>query len=120
MRLEHNLKCWPDPWRQTRAGQKPFEVRKNDRGYAVGDVLRLWHWRPDLRLPSGWVITVTVTAMAQGLWGLPPDLCVLGFNPAEASATAARQPERAADLFAAERLGGLPWSAILALGEIEP
>jgi hypothetical protein len=38
---EHKLKCWPDYWNAIAAWIKPFEVRFNDRGFMVGDVLVL-------------------------------------------------------------------------------
>lgn len=37
----HRLKTWPDYFRPVMRGEKTFEIRKNDRGFAVGDVLLL-------------------------------------------------------------------------------
>lgn len=45
----HELKTWPDPFRALRCGRKTFEFRRDDRGFAVGDVLVLQEWDP----PSG-------------------------------------------------------------------
>jgi hypothetical protein len=42
----HELKCWPVYFQDVRAGRKNFEVRENDRGFRVGDVLRLREWDP--------------------------------------------------------------------------
>jgi len=45
--FEHDLKCWPDYFEDVQAGRKTFELRKDDRTYAVGDVLLLREWSPD-------------------------------------------------------------------------
>jgi hypothetical protein len=37
----HELKTWPGPFAAVLSGEKTHEVRKNDRGYAVGDRLLL-------------------------------------------------------------------------------
>jgi hypothetical protein len=42
----HELKCWPVYFQDVRSGRKNFEVRENDRGFRVGDVLRLREWDP--------------------------------------------------------------------------
>lgn len=43
---EHDLKCWPEFFEQVQDGRKPFEIRYNDRDYAVGDLLRIHEYRP--------------------------------------------------------------------------
>jgi len=40
----HRLKCVPPFFAAIRDGSKPFEVRRNDRDYQVGDVLVLAEW----------------------------------------------------------------------------
>ena len=42
----HELKCWPDYYSTVVSGSKPFEVRKNDRDFIVGDTLILREWCP--------------------------------------------------------------------------
>jgi hypothetical protein len=41
MSKTHELKSWPDYFEPISNGQKTFELRKNDRRFAVGDVLVL-------------------------------------------------------------------------------
>jgi len=40
----HDLKILPKYFDAVESGIKPFEVRKNDRPFAVGDVLLLYEW----------------------------------------------------------------------------
>lgn len=44
----HDIKVHPQYFNAIADGSKPFEVRKDDRGYAVGDVLRLREWDPEV------------------------------------------------------------------------
>ena len=39
--MVHELKCWPEYYEAVESGEKPFEVRKWDRPYRVGDTLLL-------------------------------------------------------------------------------
>lgn len=80
----HDLKCWSSNYQQTVRGDKPFEIRRNDRDYAAGDTLRLWEWLPDRGLPTGRFCAVRVGCIRQGTHGLPADVCVMGFNRDEA------------------------------------
>jgi hypothetical protein len=42
----HNLKCWPEYFPAVLSGEKPFELRFNDRDFRVGDGLRLQEFEP--------------------------------------------------------------------------
>lgn len=96
----HILKCWPESFRAIKSGAKRYEVREDDRGYMVGDVLRLDEWEPtrsacwsslDKRWsqPTMGAFTgedawVRVTYKTPGgSWGLPADVCVLGIEPCD-------------------------------------
>jgi hypothetical protein len=98
--MTHDLKIAPVYFREVKSGKKPFELRKNDRGYAIGDTLRLREWAPPSVAPgpngdghTGRVVTARVSyVLAGGGLGLSPDYCVLGlrdiFNCEEAGQTA--------------------------------
>lgn len=43
---EHDLKCWPIWFNDVLSGAKTFEVRRNDRPFCAGDILRLREWAP--------------------------------------------------------------------------
>lgn len=47
MSTEHELKCWPEFYDEVASGRKTFEIRQNDRGFEVGDVLLLNEFKPD-------------------------------------------------------------------------
>jgi hypothetical protein len=42
----HALKCWPPYFEEVRTGRKPFEVRKADRVFLIGDILLLREFDP--------------------------------------------------------------------------
>lgn len=107
----HDLKTWPEPFAAVLDGRKTYEIRVDDRGFKVGDRLRLKEWdrRPyDVgfcrRSPlcsrmldhggrcdsdshadyTGREILVDVTYLTLGgAWGLPAGLCVLAIRKVE-------------------------------------
>jgi hypothetical protein len=84
----HVLKTWPEPFQAVLDGRKRYEIRKDDRGYAVGDVLRLREWDPTPQTfgysQAGYTQrehTVRVTYITPaGSWGLPASLCVMSIE----------------------------------------
>ena len=95
----HELKTWPEPFVAILDGRKRFEIRRDDRGFAVGDVLNLQEWDPSAVNTSlsyllgtepargdytGRECFVTVTYLVPGgRWGMPDDLCVMGISEPE-------------------------------------
>jgi len=49
----HELKIISEYFMEVKSGKKPFEVRVNDRGFNVGDVLILKEWLPNEQKFSG-------------------------------------------------------------------
>ena len=83
----HELKTWPAPFGRTAAGAKPYELRKADRDYQVGDTLHLREWDEDSEKTidgrrsrytgaEAWLLVVHITMPGQ--WGIPLGMCVMG------------------------------------------
>lgn len=66
MNQVHHLKTWPDVFEDVIAGRKPFEVRKDDRGYQVGDWLVLEEWSPETKEYTGRACDAEVTYLLRG------------------------------------------------------
>lgn len=64
----HRLKCWPEYFKAVSTGQKPFEIRLNDRDYHVGDLLVLEEWDPTIKNYTGEYVRATITYL---LWPAP-------------------------------------------------
>lgn len=64
--MVHHLKTWPDIFVVVWSGNKKFEIRKNDRGFQVGDVLVLQEYDPETKCYSGHEITCDVEWLLEG------------------------------------------------------
>jgi hypothetical protein len=77
----HELKTWPLYWQQVHDGAKTFELRKDDRGFRVGDdlVLREFDSKDGY---TGNALTVRVTYICRDVpeFGLEPGYCILGIS----------------------------------------
>ncbi|WP_373879805.1 ASCH/PUA domain-containing protein [Levilactobacillus brevis] len=59
--MTHELKIQPEYFNAVLMETKTFEIRKNDRGYKVGDVLILKEWVPDTKRYTGKELARKVT-----------------------------------------------------------
>lgn len=73
---EHALKIHEDPFAELLSGAKTCEVRKDDRGFTVGDTVQL-HECGDANY-TGRTLRRTITHIQRG-YGLPEDMCVLSY-----------------------------------------
>lgn len=62
----HVLKTWPEYFEAVRSGRKRFEYRRDDRGFAEGDVLVLREYNPETGLYSGRKLFLAVTYVLRG------------------------------------------------------
>lgn len=86
--IHHALKTWPAEFRAVRAGQKLHDVRLDDRGFEVGQVLKLDEYLPDEQRYTQAFELVAVSYITRGpSFGLPRGMVVmslvhLGLNEA--------------------------------------
>lgn len=88
----HALKTWPEAFEAVQSGAKTWEFRRDDRGFMVGDTLRLEWWDPtsgNSGNPVGYScgaapgfcrvhIECTVTYILHGSrFGIPEGYCVM-------------------------------------------
>lgn len=72
----HELKVLPEYFVSVSEGKKTFELRKDDRGFKVGDILRLREWNGQTY--SGRSIDCKVTYILKSFQGLEDDYAILG------------------------------------------
>jgi hypothetical protein len=86
--VQHELKSWPEFFEPVLRRTKNFELRKNDRGYKIGDVLLLREWEPKTKIYTGRECRRTVEYVLEGigtggiepLKGLSIGYCILGLS----------------------------------------
>ena len=86
---QHVLKIHPAPLADLLSGAKTCEVRFNDRGFEVGDTVRLQEIDPTTEQFTGRPDLVRVITHIQQGYGLPDHLCVLSY-----AQPAAGEPEQ--------------------------
>jgi hypothetical protein len=84
MNKVHDLKTWPEYFQAVRRGDKTFEIRKNDREYEVGDILRLREWEPRKEDYTGEMIYAYVSYITD--YEQKDDYIVMGVKTSESSA----------------------------------
>jgi len=63
---KHELKTWEEFFEQIWSGDKRFELRRNDRGFEVGDTLILREWDRQNERYTGRSIEALVTYILEG------------------------------------------------------
>lgn len=88
----HTLKCWPAYFDAVGSGDKPFEVRRDDRGFQKGDVLVLQrtraerltevdvHWRGHEMVAKHEMRFVVTYVLTGGQFGIEPGYVVMGLR----------------------------------------
>ena len=74
----HELKCWPEYFVAMARGHKCFEFRKDDRGFSVGDHLKLMEWCPKTKTYSGQSRIRQICYILRDREGLTENYVVLG------------------------------------------
>ena len=91
--VTHHLKTWPEYFLEVRAGNKYFELRKNDRDFKQGDTVILEEYVPDTRPEeekrgnsiAGYTgrkieLTISFILYSNPALGLPDGYCIFSFN----------------------------------------
>jgi ParB family transcriptional regulator, chromosome partitioning protein len=76
----HVLKTDPGPFEAILFGEKRFEYRPDDRGFKVGDTLKLVEFDGQAGRPTGRFCFVDVLYIARGLYGIPEGYCVMSIS----------------------------------------
>ena len=79
----HNLKVHTQFWPSLESGEKPFEVRRDDRRYRVGDICALREYNPSWGFTGKGPIERKITYILTNEdfpIGVPPGFVVLGFG----------------------------------------
>ena len=71
----HKLKTWPEYFREVVSGRKPWEFRKDDRGYQEGDIVQLEEWDPKTEEYTGTWIYCRIAYIARG-GVIPEGYCI--------------------------------------------
>ena len=94
----HLLKTEPDYFWSVASGDKNFELRENDREFAVGDTLNLAEYSPTTESFTGYVVAARVTYIINGpIWGLMQGYCIMGIQLYSDQAAAYEAGARLAD-----------------------
>lgn len=75
---EHDIKLAAEYWDDVETGRKCFELRKNDRGYKVGDILNMSEFKAGEE--TGRTLRAEVTYMLEDYTGLEDGYCILAIK----------------------------------------
>lgn len=76
----HELKTWPEHFKPLAVGEKTVELRKDDRGFKVGDYLCLCEWNPQTKKYTGNEVLRIVTHIVRGGPWLAEGYCALSLS----------------------------------------
>lgn len=75
----HDLKIEPGHFRDVQLGLKRAEVRKDDRGFKVGDRVRLWEYHSHFGYIGGF-LSAKISHILHGGYGLKPGFVILSLS----------------------------------------
>ena len=81
--MQHELKILPEYFTAIMFGKKNFEIRKNDRDFKVGDVLKLMEYAGGKYTGSFIRREIVYIYHGDGNYGLEKGYCVLGLSEHE-------------------------------------
>jgi ASC-1-like (ASCH) protein len=85
--MVHELKTWSKYFNLVKSGEKPFELRKNDRGFFAGHELLLREYNPQTQTYTGQTLRRKITYVFENCeaedFGLKPGYCIMGLKEVE-------------------------------------
>ena len=82
--MVHELKIGGDYFNLVKSGEKPFELRKNDRGFLAGHELLLREYNPHTQTYTGQTLRRKITYVLENNeaeeFGLKPGYCIMGLE----------------------------------------
>lgn len=83
--MTHALKTWPEFYGSIVDGSKPFELRKNDRNFQLGDRLLIQEYDPVTKQYTGKECEKRIGYILRGAerFGLKKDYVILGLETIE-------------------------------------
>jgi ParB family transcriptional regulator, chromosome partitioning protein len=76
----HQVKCWNDYFEAIASGDKTFDLRKDDRNYAVDDHVVFEEFRQAVGEYTGRVTRRRIKYILRDFDGLQPGYCILGLE----------------------------------------
>ena len=76
----HEIKIYPQYYKAVVSGEKTFELRKNDRNYQVGDMLKLKEWDGEKFTGHSTMVRVSYVYKGTNKFGLSEGFCILGIK----------------------------------------
>ena len=78
--MKHKVKILPKYLQAVLKGEKTFEIRKNDRGYKVGDIIELREWDLERNRCTGLCVRKKITYVLEDFEGIKEGFCILGLG----------------------------------------
>jgi hypothetical protein len=76
----HQVKSWPEFFEPIALGVKTFDLRKDDRGYQVGENIQFEEFRHLTGEHTGKVVTRRIAYILRNFDGLMPGYVILGIT----------------------------------------
>lgn len=76
----HEVKIYPKYFAEVQSGTKTFEYRKDDRGYRVGDIVKLMEYNPEANIYTGNSLEAEITYILKGELNIPTGYAIMSIN----------------------------------------
>lgn len=107
--MKHKLKTYQEHLDNIRLGVKPYEIRRNDRDFKVGDILWLKGWNPTREEYTGDELKVDVLSVLENVpeFGLAAGFCIMGIKIRPKLPTVEEKKEYVEDISCLDEFPGL-------------